>query len=66
MHHMVMNMMHYVMMHVMAATTFGLHGDRLSAIRSGLRISRGLLGARGGSLRSRGRLLRRVSGSFSA
>jgi hypothetical protein len=50
---MVMNMVHHMMMHVML-TAFGLHGDRLCAIRSGLRISRG------------GRLLRRVGGSFSA
>jgi len=60
-----MNMVHHVMMRVMA-TAFGLHGDRLSAIRSGLRISRGLLGAGSGSLRGGGRLLRGVGGSFSA
>ncbi len=65
MHHVVMNMVHHMMTHVMA-TAFSLHGDRLSAIRSGLRISRGLLGARSGSLRGGGRLLRRVGGSFSA
>jgi hypothetical protein len=65
MHHVVMNMVHHVMMHVMA-TTFSLHRDRLSAIRSGLRISRGLLGARGSSLRGSGRLLRRIGGSLSA
>ncbi len=63
---MMMNMVHHVMMHHVMATAFGLHGDRLSAIRSGLRISGGLLGARSGRLRSGGRLLRRVGGSFSA
>ncbi len=61
---MVMNVMHDVMMHHVMAT-FGLHGDRFSAICSGLRVSRGLLGAGGGSLRGRGRLLRRAGGSFS-
>jgi hypothetical protein len=62
---MVMNMMHDVMVrHVM--TTFGLHGDRLSAIRSGLGISRGLLSTRRGSLRRSGRLLARAGRSFSA
>jgi len=60
-----MNMVNDVMMHHVMAT-FGLHGDRVSAIGSGLCISRGLLGARGGSLRRSGRLLRRVGGSFSA
>jgi hypothetical protein len=59
-----MNMMHDVMTHMMA--TFGLHGDRLSAIRTGLGISRSLLGARRGSLRRSGRLLGRAGGSFSA
>ena len=66
MHHMVMNMMHDVMVHHVMATTFGLHGDRLSAIRSGLGISRGLLGARCSSLRGGGRLPRRSGGSLSA
>jgi hypothetical protein len=61
---MVMNMVHHMMMHVML-TAFGLHGDRLCAIRSGLRISRGLLGARSSRLRGGSRLLRRVGGSFS-
>ena len=67
MHHVVMNMMHVVMMvvhHMMAG--FGFHGDRLSAIRSCLRVSRGLLGARGSSLRGGGRLLRRIGGGLSA
>jgi hypothetical protein len=63
MHHMVMNVMHDVMAYVMAA--FGLHGNRFGAIRSSLRISRGLLGARRSSLRSSGRLLRRIGRSFS-
>jgi hypothetical protein len=63
---MVMNMVHDVVMHHVMATAFGLHGDRLSAIRSGLRISRGLLGARGGSLRGGGGLLRGIGGSLSA
>ena len=63
---MVMNMVHHMMMHRVMLTAFGLHGDRLCAIRSGLRISRGLLGARGSRLRGGGRLLRRVGGSFSA
>jgi hypothetical protein len=63
---MVMNMVHHMMMHRVMATAFGLHGDRLCAIRSGLRISRGLLGARGSRLRGGRRLLRRVGGSFSA
>jgi len=62
---MVMNMMHDVMAHHMMAT-FGLHGDRLSAICGGFRISRSLLGARGRSLRGGGRLLRRIGGSLSA
>jgi hypothetical protein len=65
-HHMMMNMVHHVMMHHVMATALGLHRDRLSTIRSGFRISRGLLGARSGSLRGGGRLLRRVGGSFSA
>jgi hypothetical protein len=60
-----MDVMHDVMMYHVMATT-GLHGDRLSAIRSGLRISRGLLGARGRSLRGSGRLLRRVGGRLCA
>ena len=63
---MVMNMVHDVVMHHVMATAFGLHRDRLSAIRSGLCISRGLLGPRGGSLRGSGRLLRRIGGSLSA
>jgi hypothetical protein len=63
---MVMNMMHDVMVHHVMATTFGLHSDRLSAIRSGLGVSRGLLRARGGSLCGSGRLLRRTGGSLSA
>jgi hypothetical protein len=62
---MVMNMMHGVMMHT-TTTTFGLHGNRLGAIRSGLRISSGLLGTRRGSLRCGSRLLRRVGRGFSA
>jgi hypothetical protein len=61
-----MNMVHHVMMHHVMATALGLHRDRLSTIRSGLRISRGLLGARGSRLRGGRRLLRRVGGSFSA
>jgi hypothetical protein len=65
-HHMMMNMVHHVMMHHVMPAAFSLHGDSLSAIRSGLRISRGLLGARSGSLRGGGRLLRRIGGSFSA
>ena len=63
---MVMNMVHHVMMHVMTATALSFHRYRLSAICSGLRISRGLLGARGSRLRGGRRLLRRVGGSFSA
>ena len=66
MHHVVMNMVHGVMTRRAMATAFGLHGDRLSAIRSSLGVRRGLLGARGGSLRRSGRLLCRVGGSFSA
>jgi hypothetical protein len=65
-HHVMMNMVHHVMMHHVMAAAFSLHGNRLSAIRSGFRISRGLLGARSGSLRGGSRLLRRVGGSFSA
>jgi hypothetical protein len=64
-HHVVMNMVHDVVVHHVMAT-FGFHRDRLSAIRSGLCISRGLLGARRSSLRGGGRLLRRIGGSFSA
>ncbi|MGH7913146.1 MAG: hypothetical protein ACREPW_00655 [Candidatus Binataceae bacterium] len=52
MHDMVMNMVHDVMMHVMA--TFGLHGDRLSAISGSLCVSRSLLGARSCCLRGSG------------
>jgi len=52
-----------VMNHV---TTFGLHRDRLSAIRGGLGVSGGLLGARRGSLGGGRRLLRRVRGSLGA
>jgi hypothetical protein len=63
---MVMNMVHHVMMHVMTATALSFHRYRLSAICSGLRISRGLLSACGGGLRGGGRLLRRIGGSFSA
>jgi hypothetical protein len=62
---MVMNVMHDVMVHHVMAT-LSLHRDRFSAIRSSLRISRGLLGARRSSLRGGGRLLRRVGRSFSA
>jgi hypothetical protein len=63
---MVMNMVHHMMMHRVMATAFGLHGDRLCAVRGSLRISRGLLGARSSRLGGGGRLLRRVGGSFSA
>jgi hypothetical protein len=64
---MVMNMMHDVMMHhvMSTTTTFGLHGDRLSAIRGGLGVSRGLLSASSGSLRGSSRLLRRTSRGLS-
>ena len=65
MHHMVMNMVHDVMVHHVMAAAFRLHGDRLSAISSGLCISRGLLSARSSSLRGGGRLLRRIGGSLS-
>jgi hypothetical protein len=63
---MMMNMVDHVMVHHMMATAFGFHGDRLCAIRGGLRISRSLLGARSSRLRGGGRLLRRVGGSFGA
>jgi hypothetical protein len=66
-HHVVMNDVVDMMMNdatVMPA--LGLHRDRIGAIRSSFRVSGGLLGARGGSLRSGGRLLSRAGGSFSA
>lgn len=67
MHHVVMNHVMDVMVnHATMMSTLGLHGDCIGAIRSGFRVSRGLLGARGGSLRSGGRLLSRAGGSFSA
>jgi hypothetical protein len=66
-HHVVMNVMKDVMVHhVMGTATLGLHGDRFSAIRSGLGVSRGLLGARRSSLRGSGRLLGGTGGSLSA
>jgi hypothetical protein len=66
-HHVVMNDVVDVMVNdATVMSTLGLHRDRIGAIRSGFRVSRGLLGARGGSLRSGGRLLSRVGGSFSA
>ena len=61
-----MNVMNDVMVHHVMATTFGLHGDRLSAIRSSLGVSRGLLSTRRGGLCGSGRLLRRTGGSLSA
>jgi hypothetical protein len=62
---MVMNVMNDVMVHHVMATTLGLHCDRLSAISGGLGVSRGLLGARSGSLCGSGRLLRRIGSSLS-
>jgi hypothetical protein len=64
MHHMVVHVVHDVMANAMA--TFGFHGDCFGAICGGLRVSRGLLGARGGSLGGCGRLLRRTGGSLGA
>jgi hypothetical protein len=67
-HHVVMNVvMHDVMAsHATVVSALGLHGYCLGAIRGGFRVSRGLLGARGGSLRGGGRLLSRTGGGFSA
>jgi hypothetical protein len=65
-HHVMMHMVDHVMMHHVMAATLGFHGDCFSAIGGSLCISRGLLGARRGSLRRGSRLLRRVGGSFSA
>jgi hypothetical protein len=65
-HDVVMNVMHHMMMHrVVAAATFGFHGDRFGAISGGFRISGGLLGTRGRSLRGGCRLLRGIGGSLS-
>lgn len=55
-----------MMVNDVTVSTLSLHGDCIGAIRSGFRVSRGLLGARGSSLRSGGRLLSRAGGSFSA
>ena len=61
-----MNVVHDVMMNHVTTATFGLHRDRLGAIRSGLGVSGGLLGARRGSLGGGRRLLRRIRRGFSA
>ncbi len=64
-HHMVMNMTIDVMVHATMAS-FGLRGDRLSAIGGSFRVRRGLLGASGCGLCGGGGLLRGTSGSFGA
>lgn len=68
-HHMVMNMVMNMVIDVMvhaSMASFGLRGDRLSAIGCSLRVSRGLLGASGCGLCGGGGLLRGISGSFGA
>ena len=66
MHGVMMHVMHDVMMHHVAPAALGLHRDCFRAIRSGLGISRGLLGAGCSGLCGSGRLLGRVRGALGA